>query len=322
MEYATGAMAGVMAGCFTNPLDVVKTRMQLQGELKARGHHVVHYKNTLQAFYVIAKTEGIVSLQKGIVPALWFQVFLNGIRLGSFDIAQKLGWTKNKNNEVNVFKTAIVSACSGCLGSFTGSPFYLVKIHYQSHAASQIAVGYQHTHTGTLSALKNIFKAEGVRGLWRGSLSSLPRVGVGSSIQLSTFSTAKEFLENYKLLSKEKSLWNSFAASMLCGVAVATAITPFDVIQTRLYNQGVDKNGKGLLYNGIIDCFIKMSKTEGILGFFKGFGPCYLRIGPHSLLTLVFWDIFKKLSMPAEEKLLQVEQVLKEEIEEIVSQEY
>lgn len=65
-----------------------------------------------------------------------------------------------------------------------------------------------------------------------------------------------------------------------------------------------------------------MSKTEGILGFFKGFGPCYLRIGPHSLLTLVFWDIFKKLSMPAEEKLLPVEQVLKEEIEEIVSQEY
>lgn len=65
MEYATGAMAGVMAGFFTNPLDVVKTRLQLQGELKARGQHAVHYKNTLQAFYVIGKTEGIVSLQKG-----------------------------------------------------------------------------------------------------------------------------------------------------------------------------------------------------------------------------------------------------------------
>lgn len=65
MEYATGAMAGVMAGCFTNPLDVVKTRLQLQGELKARGQHAVHYKNTLHAFYTIAKNDGILALQKG-----------------------------------------------------------------------------------------------------------------------------------------------------------------------------------------------------------------------------------------------------------------
>lgn len=39
-----------------------------------------------------------------------------------------------------------------------------------------------------------------------------------------------------------------------------------------------------------------MWKTEGLLGFFKGIGPCYLRIGPHSLLCLVFWDSLKKLT--------------------------
>ncbi|KAK6631083.1 hypothetical protein RUM43_014179 [Polyplax serrata] len=295
MEYATGAMAGVMAGFFTNPLDVVKTRLQLQGELKARGQHAVHYKNTLHAFYVIGKTEGIVSLQKGLVPALWFQVFLNGCRLGSFDLAQKLGWTKNKDNQVSVIKTAIISASAGCIGSFIGSPFYLMKIHFQSQAASQIAVGYQHEHTKTLPALIKIYQNEGLKGWWRGSVSSLPRVGVGSSIQLSTFSICKEFLENHQILSRETSLMNTFVASMFCGIAVACGMTPFDVVQTRLYNQGVDKHGKGLLYNGIIDCFIKMAKTEGALGFFKGWGPCYLRIGPHSLLTLVFWDFLKDM---------------------------
>lgn len=65
MEYATGAMAGVMAVCFTNPLDVVKTRLQLQGELKARKQHVIHYKNTFHAFYTIAKNDGILAIQKG-----------------------------------------------------------------------------------------------------------------------------------------------------------------------------------------------------------------------------------------------------------------
>lgn len=68
-------------------------------------------------------------------------------------------------------------------------------------------------------------------------------------------------------------------------------------MKIHLFNpiSGVDKHGKGLLYNGIIDCFIKMAKTEGALGFFKGWGPCYLRIGPHSLLTLVFWDFLKDM---------------------------
>lgn len=74
-----------------------------------------------------------------------------------------------------------------------------MKIHFQSQAASEIAVGYQHNHSNTFLSLANIYKSEGLRGLWRGSFSSLPRVGVGSSIQLSTFSGAKEFLENHEV---------------------------------------------------------------------------------------------------------------------------
>lgn len=65
MEYVGGALSGVGACVFTNPLDVVKTRLQLQGELQARGQHVVHYKNTLHAAYTIARNDGILALQKG-----------------------------------------------------------------------------------------------------------------------------------------------------------------------------------------------------------------------------------------------------------------
>lgn len=84
MEFAIGGLAAVCAGFFTNPLEVIKIRMQLQGELKARGQHAVHYKNVFHAGYTIAKHDGILALQAGLVPALWFQLFLNGIRLGKF----------------------------------------------------------------------------------------------------------------------------------------------------------------------------------------------------------------------------------------------
>jgi len=39
-----GGMAAVGAGVFTNPLEVVKIRMQLQGELQAKGQYSVHYR--------------------------------------------------------------------------------------------------------------------------------------------------------------------------------------------------------------------------------------------------------------------------------------
>lgn len=83
MDFAIGGLAAICAGVFTNPLEVIKIRMQLQGELQARGKHAVHYKNIFHGAYVIAKYDGLLTLQAGLVPALWFQLFLNGVRLGN-----------------------------------------------------------------------------------------------------------------------------------------------------------------------------------------------------------------------------------------------
>lgn len=68
------------------------------------------------------------------------------------------------------------------------------------------------------------------------------------------------------------------------------AITPPDVILTRLYNQPLDDHGRGKYYSGVTDCFLKILKTEGVAGFYKGFWPNYLRIAPHSTVVLLFYD--------------------------------
>lgn len=82
MDYAIAGLAAVCAGFFTNPLEVLKVRMQLQGELKKKGEHPVHYRNILHAGYVVAKNDGVLALQRGLVSALWVQLIMNGLRLG------------------------------------------------------------------------------------------------------------------------------------------------------------------------------------------------------------------------------------------------
>lgn len=49
------------------------------------------------------------------------------------------------------------------------------------------------------------------------------------------------------------------------------------------------------LYKGAVDCICKTYKTEGLHGLYKGIGPLYLRIAPHTTLSLVIWDMLNLL---------------------------
>jgi solute carrier family 25 protein 34/35 len=44
MDLLLGGTAAGAAGAICNPLEVIKIRMQLQGELQARGKYFIHYR--------------------------------------------------------------------------------------------------------------------------------------------------------------------------------------------------------------------------------------------------------------------------------------
>lgn len=98
----------------------------------------------------------------------------------------------------------------------------------------------------------------------------------------------------YQIIPSDSFL-NSLASAMLGGLAVTLLMTPFDVVSTRLYNQPVDqKTGRGLKYSGILNCMYKIATTEGFLGFYKGWSASLLRLGPHTVLSLLFWTEIRK----------------------------
>ncbi|KAH3858337.1 solute carrier family 25 member 35-like [Dreissena polymorpha] len=293
-EFCLGGMAACCAGLFTNPLEVVKTRMQLQGELQKKGAYIIHYRNSFHAFYTIGKTDGLLALQKGLVPALWYQFFMNGVRLGSFQIFDNLGLTKDHDGHVIWARTVLAGATAGCLGAAIGSPLYMVKTQLQARANAAIAVGTQHSHDSLFKGLSVVFKEHGITGLWRGTTAAVFRVMVGSAAQLSTFGAAKRYVVKHKVFPAD-SVLNSFLPSVCAGMVVVACMTPFDVVSTRLYNQPVDKNGVGLIYRNLGDCFVKIFSSEGLWGFYKGWGPSFFRLVPHSILSLVFWDQLRLL---------------------------
>lgn len=183
---------------------------------------------------------------------------------------------------------------SGSLGSCVGSPFFLVKTQMQSYADVKVAVGFQRKHNNMMSAFKKIYSVRGIRGLYRGVIGNIPRAAMGSGAQLATFEPLKDYMRRHEL-SFSNALVNSFVCSTIAGSAMAIAITPPDTILTRLYNQPLDDAGKGKYYSGVYDCLVKIVKTEGPSGLYKGFWPSYLRIAPHSTLVLVIYDESKQV---------------------------
>ncbi|XP_051493354.1 solute carrier family 25 member 34 isoform X1 [Apus apus] len=235
-DLVLGAAAGCLACVVTNPLEVVKTRLQLQGELQPPGTYPRPYRGVLRAMGAVCRADGLRGLQKGLAAGLLYQGLMNGVRFYCYSLAEDAGWTRYPGG------TVAAGAVAGAVGAFVGSPAYLVKTHLQAQTMAAVAVGHQHNHESISRAFESIYKQHGVAGLWRGVTGAVPRVAVGSAAQLATFASAKDWVCERRWFG-EGSWAAVLAGGMVSGVAVAVTMTPFDVISTRLYNQPVDADG-------------------------------------------------------------------------------
>ncbi|XP_013180687.1 PREDICTED: solute carrier family 25 member 35-like isoform X2 [Papilio xuthus] len=293
MDFVIGGLAGAGATIFTNPMDVVKTRFQLQGELRARHEHTARYRGILHALYVIGKNDGILALQKGLAPAMLLGFTMNSVRLGMYHIAEVQGWTKCKDGEISINKTMFWSSASGVMSGLAANPVSVVKTRIQAAAHPSIAVGRQYRYKGMFDGFITIYKSEGLAGFFAGVNATCARLAVGSAAQLTTFSTLKEYILGLGYCENAP-VKLAFAASIVSGVLCVLLETPLDVVNTRLYNQGPASTGERL-YNGVLDCLTKIYTKEGLHGLYKGLGPLYLRIAPHTTLSLVIWDMLNNL---------------------------
>ena len=146
----------------TNPLDVIKTRAQLQGELTARGYYVPFYNDSLQSMRMIIQKEGFLALQKGLLTSILHQGVRNGVKLGLYEWLSFKGFLCDDVNTINFYNSLMASAFGGGMGALLTTPLYRLSTQFQARAAPEIAVGYQHRHSGLVQALMSTYRTSGV----------------------------------------------------------------------------------------------------------------------------------------------------------------
>lgn len=300
-----GFIAGGLAACgavtFTNPIELIKTRMQLQGELsRTEKGQVKLYKNPFQAFKVIYQHEGIRGLQQGLLCGYYYQLGLNGCRIGLYEPSRyyftKLLYPSNIKNGVvseNMLINVLSGFTSGAAGAVLASPFFLIKTRMQSFSKTG-AVGQQTHYESAWDGIKQIYRHEGFKGLYRGVDAAILRTGAGSSAQLPIYYYTKNFVLKHDI-AKDNSLMLHFLSASMAGLGVSIVMNPWDVVLTRMYNQ------KGNLYTSPLDCFKKIIAIEGPLALYKGFWAQLFRVAPHSILTLMFMEQCMKVMVKVED---------------------
>ncbi|XP_026318425.1 mitochondrial 2-oxoglutarate/malate carrier protein-like [Hyposmocoma kahamanoa] len=266
LKFAFGGAAGMMATCIVQPLDLIKTRMQLAGM----------GKSSVAVTSEIVAMEGFMALYNGLSAGLLRQATYGTTRLGVFNYLFDSYKERNQGVAPGFVQKTMLGTVSGGIGAFIGTPTEVVLIRMT--ADGRLPERQRRNYSSVFEALSRIVKEEGVLKLWRGAAPTVFRAMVVNAAQLSTYTQAREMM----LVSISDGILLHFSASMVAGLVTAIASLPVDIAKTKIQNAAKGQSQMSVITNLI--------QNEGVLSLWKGFLPYYARLGPHTVLTFIFLE--------------------------------
>ncbi|GMR39859.1 hypothetical protein PMAYCL1PPCAC_10054, partial [Pristionchus mayeri] len=274
VKFLFGGTAGMCSTLIVQPLDLVKNRMQLSGLSGKR-----EYRSSLHAFTSIIKNEGVRTVYTGLSAGLLRQATYTTVRLGIYTwLFEKFS---SEHHAPSFIKKASIAITAGAVGAFAGTPAEVVLIRMTGDG--RLPPEQRRNYKNAFEAIGRIAREEGITTLWRGCVPTVLRAMVVNAAQLATYSQAKEALSSSGLLPQGIAV--HFAASMISGFNTAFVSMPADIAKTRIQSMRII-DGKPE-YKNAGDVILKVIKNEGICALWKGFTPCYMRIGPYTVLTFI-----------------------------------
>lgn len=287
-DAGSGAAAGGIAATFVCPLDVIKTRLQVQGLPKVPHSGGVIITNLQN----IVRNEGVRGLYRGLSPtlaallpnwAVYFTVY------GHLKSVLKSHGAVDGRGELTVPANMFAASGAGAATAIATNPLWVVKTRLQTQGMRQGVVPY----SSISSALRRIAHEEGIRGWYSGLLPSLAGI-THVAIQFPVYENIKTYLAKKENKTIDNLGPGEVAiASSLAKVIASIMTYPHEVVRSRLQEQGQLRNPE-IHYAGVVDCIKKLFQREGLPGFYRGCGTNLLRTTPSAVITFTTYEMIHK----------------------------
>ncbi|CAD5113710.1 DgyrCDS2874 [Dimorphilus gyrociliatus] len=281
MQIASGGSAGFVEVCLMHPLDLVKTRFQIQKGPDDPNR----YKSIVDCFKKMYRQEGALSFYKGLLPPILAETPKRAVKFFTFEQYKSLFLFGASSPTPVTF--ALAGLCSGLTEGFLINPFEVVKVKLQAD---------RQLFSQQLSAIqmaKTIYGENGFgsSGLNKGLTSTLLRHGIWNMIYFGLYHNLKNVVPIQKDQNME--LGRKFVLGLMAGSIASTANIPFDVAKSRI--QGPQPE-TGIKYKSCLQTIRLVYKEEGYLALYKGLLPKLLRLGPGGAIMLMVFDtVYEKL---------------------------
>ncbi|KAH9856207.1 mitochondrial carrier [Lenzites betulinus] len=249
-NFAAGAIAGISEILTFYPLDVVKTRMQLETGKSTQG--------VVGSFKTIIKEEGFGRLYRGLVPPLLMEAPKRATKFAANDFWGKRFLTLTGEKQMTQ-SLAIATGCTaGATESFVVVPFELVKIKLQDKSS---------TFAGPMDVVRQVVRNEGLLGLYGGMEATMWRHFWWNGGYFGCIFQVRSLLPKAK--TSEQRLMNDLIAGTVGGLVVKSRI------------QGSSKvPGVAPKYNWTYPALVTIFREEGPAALYKGFVPKVMRLAP------------------------------------------
>ncbi|CAA9956931.1 Mitochondrial carrier protein [Pyrenophora teres f. maculata] len=278
--YVSGA-AGIIIG---NPLDLIKTRLQA-----GKPAQTLDAPPSPTSFK--GNFENAGSLVRGATAPILTYGALNALLFVTYNRTLSL-LHENPSSPTNFSKVFLAGATGGLASFVVSAPTELVKCRAQvsTHAA-----------TTSWTIARDVWRTEGVRGLYYGGGITSVRDAVGYGFYFWSYELSKQAWTLPNDSDRETAM-KVLLCGGLAGVITWASIFPLDVIKTRVQTQilhaPAGQGEQGLLLPtetqrkrlSSVEIARLAYRTEGMGVFFRGLGICSVRA---FVVNAVQWAVYE-----------------------------
>jgi hypothetical protein len=262
-----GATGAVLANAMVYPLDIVKTRLQVQVKQKPTDTaptevDPTHYSSTWDAISKIVADDGIQGLYAGINGALIGVASTNFAYFYWYSVVRTLYISSRKvpTPPSTVVELSLV-AVAGAIAQVFTIPVAVVTTRQQTQGKGE--------RKGMLDTARDVVHSEdGWSGLWRGLKASLVLV-VNPAITYGAYQRLKDVLFPDKVNLRP---WEAFLLGAISKSLATIATQPLIVAKVGLQSRP-PRSRHGKPFKSFIEVMQFIVHNEGLLGLFKGIAP-------------------------------------------------